>query len=59
MNPILHPSYLLKVTNFFVKISQFEFLVTTEQRILFYKLFFSLNIPDFSLLLIEKLQPLP
>ena len=58
MNPILHPYYPLKVTKFFVEISQFEFLVTTEQRIV-YTFFFSLNIPDFSLLLIEKLQTLP
>ena len=34
------PSYLLKVTKFLVKISQFEFLVITEQNILVYKLFF-------------------
>ena len=40
-----------------VKISQFEFLVTTEQNILLYKLFLSLNIPDFSLFFVEKLQP--
>ena len=33
------PSYFLKVTKFLVKISQFEFLVTTEQSILIYKLF--------------------
>ena len=50
------PSYLLKVTKFLVKISQFEFLVSTEQRILVYKLFLSLNIPDFSLFFVEKLQ---
>ena len=40
-----------------VKISQFEFLVTKEQRILVYKHFLSLNIPDFSLFFVEKLQP--
>ena len=28
------PSYLLKVTKFLVKISQFEFLVMTEKNIL-------------------------
>ena len=39
-------SDLFKVTKFFVKISQFEFLVTTEQSIFVYKLFLSLNIPD-------------
>ena len=47
---------VLKVTKFLVKISQFEFLVTTEQRILFYKLFLSLNFADFSLFFVEKLQ---
>ena len=41
--------------NIFIKISQFEFLVTTGQRILVYKLFLSLNIPDFSFFF--KLQP--
>ena len=35
----LAPSYLLKVTKFFVKISQFEFLVMTEKNIFVYKLF--------------------
>ena len=41
MNPknikVFHPrppSYSLKVTKFFVKISQFEFLVMTEQNII-------------------------
>ena len=53
----LIPSYLLKVTKFLVKIPQFEFLVTTEQRILVYKLFLSLNISDFSLSFVKKLQP--
>ena len=43
------PSYLLKVTKFLVKNSQFEFLVMTEQSIFIYKPFLSLNIPDFSL----------
>ena len=42
-------SYLLKVTKFLVKISQFEFLVMTEKNIFAYKLFLSLNISDFSL----------
>ena len=31
----------------------------TEQRVLVYKLFLSLNIPDFSLFFVEKLQPSP
>ena len=49
-NPFsLIPSYLLKVTKFFCKISQFEFLVMTEKNIFAYKLFLSLNISDFSL----------
>ena len=52
-------SYLLKVTKFLVKIYQFEFLVTTEQRILVCKLFLPLNIPDFSLFFVEKLQTPP
>ena len=47
----------LRVTKFFQKISQFEFLVMTEQSVLVYKLFLSLNIPDFSLFFVEKLQP--
>ena len=33
------PCYLLKVTKFCVKISQFEFLVMTEKNIVVYKLF--------------------
>ena len=36
---IFKPSYLLKVTKFLIEISQFEFLVMTEQSILVYKLF--------------------
>ena len=40
----LIPSYLLKVTKFLVKISQFEFLVMTERNIFVYKLFLPLNI---------------
>ena len=44
----LNPFYLLKITKFLVKISQFEFLVMTEKNIFVYKLFLSLNISDFS-----------
>ena len=50
MNPhdikflILNPIFLLKVTEFLVKISQFKFLVMTEKNIFVYKLFLSLNI---------------
>ena len=40
---------LLKVTKFLVKVSQFEFLVMAEKNIVVYKLFFSLNISDFTL----------
>ena len=47
--PSLTPSYLLKVTKFLGKISQFEFLVMTEKNIFAYKFFFSLNISDFSI----------
>ena len=53
---IFTPSYLLKVTKFLVKLSQFEFLEKI-QRILVYRLFLSLNIPDFSLFFVEILQP--
>ena len=55
----LPPSYLLKVIKFVVKISQIEFLVTTEERILVYTLFLSLNIPDFSYLLSKNRNHLP
>ena len=41
------PSYLSKVTKFFGKIPQFEFLVMTEKNVFGYKLFLSLNISDF------------
>ena len=51
------PSHLLKVTKFLVKISQFEFLIMIEESILVYKLFLSLNILDFSLHFVLKLQP--
>ena len=53
----IKPFYPLKVTKFLLKFSQFEFLVTTEQSLLVYKFFLSLNIPDFSLFFVEKLQP--
>ena len=45
----LIPSYLLQVTKFLGKISQFELLVMTEKNIFAYKLFLSLNISDFNL----------
>ena len=49
MSVPLTASYLLKVTKFLVKISQFEFLVMTKKNILAYKLFLSSNISDFNL----------
>ena len=39
----------LKVTKFLVKISEFKFLVKTDQTFFVYKLFLLLNISDFSL----------
>ena len=51
-------SYLLKVTEFLVKISQFEFLVMTEKNIFAYKLFLSLNILDFNLFFNKHSNPL-
>ena len=52
----LIPSYLLKVTKLLGKISQFEFLVMTEKNIFAHKLFLSLNISDFDLFFMWKLQ---
>ena len=54
----LIPSYLLKVTKFLGKFSQFEFLVMTEKNIFAYKLFLSLNISDFNLFLCENCNPI-
>ena len=45
------PSYLLKITKFLLKVSQFELFVMTEKNIFVYELFLSLNISDFSYLL--------
>ena len=53
------PSYLLKVTKFLDKISQFEFLVVTKKNIFAYKLFLSLDISDFNLLCDNCTPPLP
>ena len=53
------PSYRLKVTKFLGKISQFEFLLMTKKNIFAFKLFLSLNIPDFNLFFMWKLQPPP
>ena len=41
--------------NIFINISQLEFLVTTGQKILVYKLFLTLNIPDFSWFFFRKI----
>ena len=49
--------YLLKLTKFVGKISQFEFLVMTEKNVFAYKLFLSLNISDFNLFLCENCNP--
>ena len=46
---LLNPSYFLKVTEFLVKIFQFEFLAVIEKNIVVYQCFFSLNVPDISL----------
>ena len=56
---ILTPSYLLKVTKFLVKTSQFEFLVMTKKNIFAYKLFLSLYIFDFSLFFYVKIATIP
>ena len=47
-------SYLLKVTKFLGRISQFEFLVMAEKNIFPYTLIWSLNISDFNLFLCEN-----
>ena len=48
-----------KVTKILVKISQFESLVMTEKNIFAHKHFLSLNISDFNLFFMWKLQTLP
>ena len=50
-------SYFLKVTKFLGNMSQFEFLVMTEKNIFYYRLFLSLNILDFNLYFMWKLNP--
>ena len=56
----LTPSYLLKIPKFIVKTCQFAFLVMTEKNIFVYKRFLSLNISDFNLFFMRKLNtPLP
>ena len=53
VNPIIK----IKVTKFLVKLSQFKFLVNTDKNVFVYKFFSSLNISDFSLFFMEKLEP--
>ena len=53
----LIPSYLLKVTKFLGKISQFDFLVMTEKNNFAYKPFSPLNISDFNQLFMWQFQP--
>ena len=48
------PSYLLKVTKFLIKTSEFELLVMTEKNTFAYKLFLSLNISYFDLFLCDN-----
>ena len=50
--------FLLQVTKFLVKISEFEFLVMTEKNIFADKLFLLLHISDFNLFLCENCNPL-
>ena len=47
----------LKVTKFLVKFSKFKFLVNTDKKIFLYQLFLSLNISNFSLVFMQKLDP--
>ena len=47
--PSLTPSYLLKVTKFLVKISQFELLVVIEKKIFVNQYFLLLNLSDICL----------
>ena len=56
---ILTPSFLLKVTKFLVKISQFPFLVMPEKNIFVYKLFLPLNISDFRGFFCKNCNPPP
>ena len=49
--------YKIKNNKILVKLSQFKFLVNTDKNIFVYKLFLSLNISDFSLFFMQKLDP--
>ena len=48
----------MKVTRFLGEISQFEFSVMTEKNIFAYEIFLSLNVSDFNLFFMWKLQHL-
>ena len=49
--------YKIKNNKILVILSQFKFLVNTDKNIFVYKLFLSLNISDFSLFFMQKLDP--
>ena len=51
------PTYLLKVTKWFTKISQFEFIVMTDKNIYVYKSFLLLNISVVSLFFMKNCNP--
>ena len=53
----MSPHNKIKVTKFLVKLYQFKFLVNTDKNIFVYKLFLFLNISDFSLFFMQKLDP--
>ena len=55
----LNPPYIVKVTKFVFEIFHFQFLVMREKNIFGYKLFLSLNILDFSVFFLYKLQSHP
>ena len=43
-------------TKYLVKLSQFKFLVKTDKNVFVYELFSSLNVSDFSLFFMQKLD---
>ena len=55
----LTSSYLLKVTKFLVKISQFKFSVMAEKNIFAYHFSLSINISDLNLFLTKNCNPPP
>ena len=56
---ILNTIYLLKITNFFVKIPHFEFLVMTDKNIFAYKPFLTLIFQILIYVLCENCNPAP